>query len=95
MLSALALAAQGAAAAAPASAGAAETSRAARSAARTQLGPLGAPVSAAAPKRARGPRARAAAGPTVTRALSTLLSSGQIAIALDVDSLRPELFGRG
>jgi len=47
--------------------------------ARTELGPLGAPVSAPAQRPARtGPRAHAAAGPTVTRALSTLLSSGQI-----------------
>ncbi len=69
---------------APAAAGAAETSRAARAAARTELGPLGVPVSAPkAPPRARGPRARAAAaGPTVTRALSSLLSSGQITEAV-------------
>jgi len=67
---------------APAAAGA-ETSRAARAAAHTELGPLGVPVSAPkAPPRARGPRARAAAGPTVTRALSSLLSSGQITEAV-------------
>ncbi|HEY7836181.1 MAG TPA: D-glucuronyl C5-epimerase family protein [Solirubrobacteraceae bacterium] len=49
----------------------------------TELGPLGAPVSAAPARRApgRGPRARAAAGPSVTRALSSLLSAGQISEA--------------
>jgi hypothetical protein len=47
----------------------------------TALGPLGAPVSAAVI--ARGPRAHAAgAGPTVTRALSTLLRSGAITEAV-------------
>ncbi len=66
-----------------AAAQAGESSRAARSSARTELGPLGVPVSAPAQRRApKGPRARAAAGPTVTRALSSLLSSGQITEAV-------------
>jgi hypothetical protein len=72
-----------AAALTPAAAGAAETTRAARAAAHTELGPLGVPVSAPGVRRARkAPRAHAAAGPTVTRALSTLLSSGQITEAV-------------
>jgi hypothetical protein len=49
----------------------------------TELGPLGVPVSAPAAPRASGraPRAHAAAGPSVTRALSSLLHSGQISEA--------------
>jgi D-glucuronyl C5-epimerase C-terminus len=52
-------------------------------AAGTELGPLGAPVSARAPRRAGGRAlsAHAAAGPSVTRALSSLLGSGQISEA--------------
>ncbi len=66
---------------APAAAGAA--SAAGTSAAHTELGPLGVPVSAPPARRApHGPRAHAAAGPTVTRALSSLLSSGQITEAV-------------
>jgi hypothetical protein len=64
-------------AALPTTAGA--SARSARAA--TELGPLGAPVSAvpkAAGRPLKRPRAHAAAGPTVTRALSSLLSSGQI-----------------
>ena len=71
VLAALLCAAAGTAAV-PAAAGA--SARSTRAA--TELGPLGVPVSAA-PKAARhplkGPRAHAAAGPTVTRALSSLL----------------------
>ncbi len=79
----LACALQGAGALAPPAAGAAETSRSARAAARTELGPLGVPVSAPkARASARGPQAHAAAGPTVTRSLSSLLSSGQITEAV-------------
>jgi hypothetical protein len=50
----------------------------------TELGPLGAPVSAPAGggSHGRGPRAHAAAGPSVTRALSSLLQSGQISEAV-------------
>ncbi len=60
---------------------------AAKPSARTELGPLGAPVNAPAPRRAggralKGPRAHAAAGPTVTRALSAMLASDQISEAV-------------
>jgi hypothetical protein len=71
------------AALAPAAAGAAETGGPARASAHTELGPLGVPVSAPRAKpRTSGLRAHAASGPTVTGALSSLLSSGQISEAV-------------